>query len=349
MEQRSLRTHVLDLIGGFLYEEKFPRCAYLKEGILNLIDATSAYREEGQDLYPEVFITDNIDAVLQSLPFCKRVEISNKPASSMEFLQALKLCAPLSKNGWVIYINVEESTINYGLVSSEISELSPSFHKHSVGELSESGYEYAIAYLQNVGNKSVFLRGLQTSALISLSLNDRVNNIGKDLQSICNTIASDIDESYRSICSAYFEKIIGEALITGHGSLIAVVKDEPLSIAKMQKKHSDGIYLPQPIDIFDFVMQSEKQKTREASTSNTLHSSLVKSMLHHDGVTILTTQGKVLGYHIFVKPEGAENEKIIGGARSRAFEILKLSNVFVSCFYKSQDGSEKFWSENNVQ
>lgn len=343
MEQRSLRTHVLDLIGRFLYEERFPRCTYLNEGILNLIDATSAYREEGQDLYPEVFITDNINAVLQTLPFCKKVEISHKPASTQEFSQALKLCAPLSKNGWVIYINVEEENINYGLVSSEISELSPSFRKQSVGELSESGY--AIAYLQNVGNKSVFLRGLQTSALISLSLNDNINNIGKDLQSISNMITSDIDENYRSICSSYFEKIIGDALISGHGSLIAVVKDEVLSIEKMREKHSDGLFLPQPIDIFDFVMQSEEQKTREASTSNTLHSSLVKSMLHHDGVTIFSTKGRVLGYHLFVKPDGKENAKIVGGARSRAFEILKLSNVFVGCFYKSQDGSEKFWSE----
>ena len=89
MEQRSLRIHVLDLIGSFLYKENFPKRDYLAEGILNLIDATSSYREEGEDLYPEIFITDNIDAVLKTLPFCKKVEISIKPASVKEFSQAL--------------------------------------------------------------------------------------------------------------------------------------------------------------------------------------------------------------------------------------------------------------------
>lgn len=347
MEERSLRTHVLDLIGNFLYKEKFPNCVYLPEGILNLIDATSAYREEGEDLYPEIFITDNIDAVLKTLPFCKRVEISSKPASVKEFSQALKLCAPLSKNGWVIYINVSGDIIKYGLVSSELSELSPTFRKQSVGELSENGDEYAIAYLQNAGNKSVLLMGSETSALISLSLSDRSNSIGAELRSICTAITNDVNENYQPICSSYFEKIIGEALVTGHGTLIAVVKDDPSAIEMALNRHGDGIYLPHPIDISDFVIQSEEQKTREASTSNRLHSSLVQSMLHHDGVTVFSSKGRVLGYHVFVKPDGTEKEEIVGGARSRAFEVLKLSNVYESCFYKSHDGNEKFWSAND--
>jgi hypothetical protein len=347
MEQTSLRNNVLSLIGNFLYMEKFPKCAHLPEGILNLIDATSAYREEGEDLYPEIFITDNIETVLRTLPFSKRVKISEKPVSVKEFSQALKLCAPLSRNGWVIYINVSGECINYGLVSSEISELSPTFRKQAVGELSENGDEYAIAYLQNAGNKSVLLRGSETSALISLSLSDRSNGIEVELRSICKAIANDVDDNYKAICTSYFEKIIGDALVAGHGTLIAVVKDEPIAIRVALERHSDGIYLPQPIDISDFVIQSEEQKTREASTSNRLHSSLVQSMLHHDGVTVFSSKGKVLGYHVFVKPDGTEKEEIVGGARTRAFEVLKLSSVFESCFYKSHDGNEKFWSANN--
>jgi hypothetical protein len=344
MEQRSLRSHVLDLIGSFLYNERFPSCAYLQEGILNLIDSTSSYREEGEDLYPEVFITDNIDAVLETLPFCKKVEISAKPASIKEFSQALKLCAPLSKDGWVIYMNISEKELKYGLVSSEISELSPTFRKQAVGELSENGEDYAIAYLQNAGNKSVLLRGSETSALICLSLNDRVAAIGEELKIICAAITEDIDERNKDICFSYFEKLISNALITGHGNLIGVVKDEEGAIAKLKARHGDGIYLADPIDICELVTQSEEQKTREASTSNRLHSSLAQSMLNHDGLTVFSSKGRVLGYHIFVKPDGTEEQEIVGGARTRAYEILKLSKVFECCFYKSQDGNEKIWS-----
>ena len=344
MEQRSLRGHVLDLIGAFLYKEKFPKNDYLQEGILNLIDATSAYKEEGETLYPEIFLTDNIDSVLETLPFCKRVEIATRPASVKEFSQALKLCAPLSKDGWVIYLNISGANLSYGLVSSELTELSPSFRKHSVGELSEIENKYAIAYLQHAGNKSVLLRGVETEALICLSLDDREASIGGGLSAICAAITRDIGENYRNICMGYFEKIIGEALIAGHGNLIGVVGDDPASIEKLKNRHGDGIYLSQPIDICELVVQSEEQDSREASTSNRLHASLVQSMLNHDGATVFTSTGKLLGYHIFVKPDGTEEGEIVGGARTRAFEILKLSNVFDCCFYKSQDGNEKIWS-----
>ena len=237
--------------------------------------------------------------------------------------------------------------MRYGLVTSELSELSPTFRKQSVGELTENGDEYAIAYLQNVGNKNVLLRGLETSALIMLSLNDKSSSIGEELDSLCNAITMDIDEGYKDTCRSYFEKLIENALNTAHGTLIAVVKDNEDNIEACKARHSDGIYLPTPIDICDFVMQSEEQKTREASTSNRLHSSLLQSMLHHDGVTIFTTKGRVLGYHIFVEPDGSEKEEIVGGARTRAFEVLKLSKIFECCFYKSQDGNEKIWGDQN--
>lgn len=351
IQETSLRKHVLDLIGAFLYKEKFPTSNCLAEGILNLIDSTSSYREEGVDLFPEIFITDKIDEVLRTLPFCKKVEIGSKAISVKEFSQALKLCAPLSKDGWVIYMNISEAELKYGLVSSEISELSPTFRKQAVGELSQNSNDYAIAYLQNAGNKSVLLVGSETeaSALICLSLNDREVALGESLNKVCAAITQNIEHRYKETCCSYFEKVIGNALIQGHGNLIGVVKDDTDAIQKLKERHPDGIYLVDSIDICDLVIQSEDQKTSEASTSNRLHSSLLQSMLNHDGLTVFSSKGKVLGYHVFVKSDGSEGGDVVGGARTRAYEVIKSSNVFECCFYKSQDGNEKIWSKPNEQ
>ncbi|WP_346209729.1 hypothetical protein [Aeromonas salmonicida] len=343
MEERSLRSHVLDLIGSFLYQENFPSYSYLREGILDLVDSTSSYREEGEELYPEIFITDNIESVLETLPFCKNVEIDRQVASVKEFSNALKLCAPLSKNGWVIYINVESTYMSYGVVSSEISELSPTFRTQAVGELSQNGDEYSIAYLQNVGNKTVLLKGSEASALICLTLNSRGSVQGHALQQLCSVITQDVNEKYKDTSASYFEKLIGNALIIGHGNLIGVVKDNEDKLLFLKSKHRDGIYLRKPIDMYELLATSEEEKTREACTSNRLYSSLLESMLNHDGMTVLTTSGKVIGYHIFVKPQGSEEIGLIGGARTRAFEIMKYSECFECCFYKSQDGSENIW------
>lgn len=303
MEERSLRSHVLDLIGSFLYQEKFPSYPYLREGILDLIDSTSSYREEGEELYPEIFITNKIASVLETLPFCKNVEIDRQPATVKEFSNALKLCAPLSRNGWVIYINVEENHISYGVVSSEISELSPTFRTQAVGELSQNGDEYSIAYLQNVGNKTVLLKGSEARALICLTLNSKGSAHGHELTKLCSSLTQDVEPQYKDISHSYFEKLIGNALIVGHGNLIGVVKDHEENIATLKSRHNDGIYLSKPIDMYELLAASEEEKTREACTSNRLFSSLLESMLNHDGMTVMSTSGKVLGYHVFVKPQ----------------------------------------------
>lgn len=344
MEERSLRSHVLDLIGSFLYQEKFPSYSYLREGILDLVDSTSSYREEGEELYPEIFITNNIESVLETLPFCKNVEIDRQPSTVKEFSNALKLCAPLSRNGWVIYINVEENHISYGVVSSEISELSPTFRTQAVGELSQNGEDYCIAYLQNVGNKTVLLKGSEASALICLTLNSKGSTHGHELNQLCSSLTLDVDPVYKEISHSYFEKLVGNALIVGHGNLIGVVKDDDKRIATLKERHNDGIYLSKAIDMYELLAASEEEKTREACTSNRLFSSLLESMLNHDGMTVMSTSGKVLGYHVFVKPQGDEEEGLVGGARTRAFEIMKHSECFECCFYKSQDGNEKIWS-----
>ncbi|OCH53656.1 hypothetical protein [Vibrio sp. ZF57] len=349
MEERSLRSHVLDLIGSFLYQENFPSYPYLREGILDLIDSTSSYREEGEELYPEIFITDKIESVLETLPFCKNVEIDSQPATVEAFSNALKLCAPLSRDGWVIYINVDVERISYGVVSSEISELSPTFRTQAVGELSQNGDDYSIAYLQNVGNKTVLLKGSEASALICLTLNSKGSAHGHELEKLCSSITQDVNEHYRDVSNAYFEKLIGKALIVGHGNLIGVVKDTEEKIAALKLRHNDGIYLSKPIDMYELLCSSEEEKTREACTSNRLYSSLLESMLNHDGMTVLTTSGKVMGYHVFVKPQGNEENGLIGGARTRAFEIMKRSECFECCFYKSQDGNEKIWSISDAQ
>lgn len=348
IEQRSLRVDVLDLIGKFLYDENFPRTTYLAEGILNLIDATSAYHEEGEELFPEVFITGSIEKVLETLPFSKIIEIGEADASVSEFNQILKLCAPLSKNGWVIYISITADQISYGLVSTEISELSPAFRSQAVGELSENKDEYSIAYLQNVGNKSVLLKGSESQALICLSLNSNGASFGEALSELCATISKDISEEHKAIATPYFEKIINEAAIVGHGNLVGVVKDEIEKLDALKTRHPDGIYLKKAIDLNELLVASEESCSREASTINRLYASIVQSMLNHDGLTLFTTTGKLIGYHVFVKPDENNDDEVVGGARSRAFEIMKSSNVFCCCFYKSQDGNEKIWSIDNA-
>lgn len=133
----------------------------------------------------------------------------------------------------------------------------------------------------------------------------------------------------------------------GHGNLIGVVEDDSDAIEQIKTELHDGIYLHEPIDIVELVEQAEAEKTNESSIRLTAHTSLVSSMLNHDGITLFTTKGRLIGYHLFIKskPEVQEAEgEVVGGARSRAFEAMKGLNL-KACLYKSQDGNMKYYEK----
>jgi hypothetical protein len=68
-------------------------------------------------------------------------------------------------------------------------------------------------------------------------------------------------------------------------------------------------------------------------------------MLNHDGITILSNKGKVIGYHILIGDFLNPGDKVEGGARSKAFKSMENCGLFNFCFYKSQDGNIKIWQK----
>lgn len=69
-------------------------------------------------------------------------------------------------------------------------------------------------------------------------------------------------------------------------------------------------------------------------------------MLNHDGITIFTNKGKLIAYHLLIKTYEKEGQILIGGARTKAYASMQNCNLFLSCFYKSQDGNMKIWTCN---
>lgn len=68
-------------------------------------------------------------------------------------------------------------------------------------------------------------------------------------------------------------------------------------------------------------------------------------MLGHDGITILTTDGKILGYHLLIGDHSKPEDDADGGARTKAFNSMRNCEAFDACFFKSQDGRIKLWQK----
>ncbi|UAY52736.1 hypothetical protein [Ferruginibacter albus] len=341
IESQSLRSHVLESIKKFLAEEKFQQDEITALGILEVINLISDYHEEGIALFPEVIITNSLD-FFRTISN-KRLPISEGILNVNEFKKVIKLCAPLAIDSWVIFIEISNGKINYGLVSAEITETSLSLYNQTVGDLKVNYKDSTIAYLKNIGQKTVELCGLKNKLIVSLTLNSPTE-VTNEITTLSKAISQKCEETYNQQISSFFEKTIAEALRIGHGNLIAVIDESGDSIAKLIAQETNCIHLPLPIDFEQLIIGAEIGKSNEASVSLKSYSSILKAMMNHDGITVFTNKGKLIAYRLLINAYEKGGQEISGATRSKAFLSMQNSNLFLSCFFKSQDGNMKIWT-----
>lgn len=341
----SLKRDVTEAIKSFLFEEGFNRCEIVPHGIMNMINQISDYYEEGVPLFPEVILTNDY-TYFQMVP-SQDIIIKETALSIDEFSNALKLCAPLAVNNWVIFIELKNSTMKYGLINAELSDTSPSIYNQTVGYLGENVEGTTVAYIRNVGLKNVELVGFKTRKVISLNLDNIISVSNAEIGKLSTQIVIDVNSEYDNALVQYFEKTISNTIKTSHGNLIGIIKDEITTLNRLKTAESDGVFLDCPINIAQLVMDVEQEKTSELSIELRNHTAVFTSMLNHDGITVITTTGKIIGYHLFIKNNIPDAMSVVGGARSRAYHSMIHSGLFEMCFFKSQDGNMKLWSKEN--
>lgn len=326
-----------EVIVDFLKEESFPLSDAIVNGLLGIVNQVSDYYEEGEKLFPEVIVMNDI-SILKMVQ-ARTEEVYCGPIDDHSFPMIMKLCAPLARNNWSIFLNiVNENRIQYGLVSGELKESSLSLRRQIL-ELTPK-VEHVI-YIRNIGSKNVEFQNTNKTCIVSLSLDDIVKNQDDKLNELVTCALSDVPKDKMSdILFAFMHKTIEDALNEGHGNLIVVCKESELSVCL--KEMSGGAIIKEPIDI---PLLLEDDRTLEKNTTSVAiksYVSLIKSMINHDGITFCSTTGKILAYHYIVNNNKVEEVKVVGGSRTKAFEALKSLPGVYACFFKSQDGLTKF-------
>ncbi len=342
-ESESLRQNVLRSIGNFLYNEGFKKCSTTPEGILEVINLISDYHEEGVSLFPEVIITNSLK-FFETIPN-KEVVISEDELSVVSFKKAIKLCAPLAKDNWIIFIEVGDARIKFGLISAEMAETSLSIYNQTVGDLKVEYQGSTIAYIRNVGQKCVELAGLKTKLLVSLSLEVMRERGHNEISTIVSEITKDCNENIRVHITTYLEKLLYSSIRGSHGNLISIL-NRNISMDALKEEEQDGTYLPLAIDFEALVGESIESPSRETSVNLNAYASIVRGALSQDGIVVFTSKGELIAFHLIIKPRKNDGQEIVGGARTRAFSHMINSKLFSACFFKSQDGNLKIWKEN---
>lgn len=331
----TFRTHLVGAVSDF--------CSISKLTLINpvihlaeLIVMLAHYKEEGVKLRPQVYLCNDFDKAMAMLPDGEKFQIGIADPNLNGIKQALKKCAPLAGENWLIYINEKgKDKIEYGLFRGSTRSIAVPVDSVIMSDgnpdlILVKAFQIADECIELKSNfkKShfIFLNNREEDSLPPLQHLDNL------VSAVCKNAPKPTAESLQS----YISKLLSTALHASHGSLVAV------STASNAPKFlsSDGIILENPIDFVDLITKLKADEYSEPNLNS--KADLVKGMFNSDGIVLFNNRGALLGYNCFTTIPKANT--VVGGARKRAFSTLasRVGNGLSAAFMQSQDGWTDF-------
>lgn len=328
----TFRTQLLGGVTEFCVASRIPLFAQALN-LVELVVMLAKYKEEGNPLFPEVYITTDVNALIAMLPEAERLNLGTTTRDVKGLKHALKKTAPLANGGWLVFLNDNKDSLNFGLfrgTNNPVSVLADKVILDSSNEIPVTKIfqvaEDCVEIVSSFGERHfVFLNHRRDDSPPPLESLERLIN------AVCDEVPLDLKEPTQS----FLTRILYNALRTSHGTLIAVTDRR----SPPKKIFDDGISLEDPIDfpmLITAVRKGEIQPSRLMTSA-----ALLEGMLNSDGIILFNNRGKLLGFNYFVRAKAPSNES--GGARRRAFGTLtnNISKGLSAAFIQSQDG----WSD----
>jgi hypothetical protein len=334
----SFRHLLSDAVASFLHEAGMGS-AQVVEPLSELIVTLSRYREEGEPLFPVAFLGDDLQEMLRVLNGKDAVAIGTGPRTRETIQRALKQCAPLGQGRWwSLYVLLVPEGFAYGIFRTDPFPLveTPLERMRRAGErslrlvgvlqLAENVIE-----LRGMGGlyRHIFLSGARAEVTLPTVAMDELS-LG---------LTADVKEPARGLTRDFYRRVLFEAMQASHGTLVAVLprgsEGSPLFV--------DGVLLEEPIDMVARVMRYHESPGVEAASGVSSAAQLLRGMMATDGITVLRSDGFILGYNVFIRhPETLIREPArVGGARRRTYEVLcaRVGRELTTAFFRSQDGA----------
>ena len=332
----TLRPLLISASVEFLGQEEMS-CLMTQEGLPELISQLLYYKEEGKALYPEIYIFDDIELVKRILPNSQFCYIGSGEKNKATMLKALKKCAPLAENGWVIYILRKEMEFEYGVFRAGTSILSIGISETLIDDGAD---ELKAILIHQVAEKLIEVKGIKADSLLVSYGNQEsfnsspINNLLKFIDTIVGRVKPELNDPSIN----FFKRVFLEVLQKGHGTLACVISSKK---KELPKRLSDGIELKTKLCIPDVIHELLSNNDLQANSKLDGQFYLISGMMQSDGITVFTDNGEVAAYNVFVKhPEKLANSKTSGGARSRTYLTLceMIGKGIESAYIQSQDG-----------
>lgn len=303
--------------------------------IAEVVQEILNYTEEGERLFPQVFITEDMDSLMGVLDVRYVMKLGEGPSVASAASAAIKYGAPIRAAGWHIWMN--PSNLHYGtlLVNSAPMTLS---QEGAIRELPDDAPP--TAFIAQVASECVHVSAIGDRVLqvfFSATRTDDVAEVATHRDLTATATESIADAEIRSACESALDSTLDTYFREGHGTLIAVLDADEYDLSVFD----DCLLLPEPLDLAEAVAEFLAEQSLPTHELAVALFGALGGMLGCDGIVLLSSDCKVLGFNAFA-PLPPDARDIQGGARRRAFEALKalvddeeLGHVFM----RSSDGS----------
>lgn len=343
MEEMIFFDNAKERVTNFFEKEfeNFP--ALLMSHFLNKFNDILNYSEEGTTIKPKILFTDSIESVIRSIPKSHAFTIFEDSEATM-FNSRLKQILAIAKDEWLLFIDIKEHKITYGLIMS--------FSSIKDKNLLRSIEENTTLKDKQPKIHCVVARPLNffSMKLHSISGNDLIVNfsLDKSKSNIFNTEISEfVDATFSKLRTTQrklqdmknmYLNIFSNVLSYVNGSICVIVDKD----YKDNGLFEDGIWLKEPLSFSKLFTQSKSYKEEKLQA----YADLFMNMLNFDGITIIDNQGRLRAYNVFVETNSKKVGYIVGGARKRAaYYILSTKKKdIVGVYFQSHEG-EVFFQE----
>lgn len=304
--------------------------------LAEIVTSLSRYREEGKRLFPVVFVTRDLDALLHEVAGRDPVLLGTGPLAVETIQRALKQCAPLGEGRtWVVFVHVAGESLRYGVFRSSASPIDPTaLERLRRAPPSPAGTLGIVQVAENVielragegRHRMVHLSGAVAEAIPPMQVS----------RTFIEALTRDVPVGLREPLGNLYYRVVMDVLQVWHGTLAAVLP----AGAEVPDFLSDGVVLHEPLHFAAATRRLLETGDRAATDELQANANLLRGMLGADGITVMRSDGSVVAYNVFIAHPPDRIRTALGGARRRTFDVLSshVGGSLVAAFYRSQDG-----------
>lgn len=343
MEEMIFFDNAKDSVTNFFEKEfeNFP--ALLMSHFLNKFNDIMNYTEEGVAIQPKIVFTNNIDAIIRSIPKSYALTVFEDSEATM-FNSRLKSLLAIARHDWCIFIDIKETKISYGLIMA-FSSIKDRNLLRSIEENTTLKDKHPKVYCicaRPLNFYSMMLHSISGNDLIvNFSLDKSKSNIfNAEVKEFVDATFSKLRTTQRKLqdMKNMYLNIFSNVLNYVSGSICVIVDKD----YKDNGLFEDGIWLKEPISFSKLFTQSTSYNEEKLRAFG----DLFMNMLNFDGITIIDNQGRLRAYNVFVETNSKKVGYIVGGARKRAAYYILSSRKkdIVGVYFQSHEG-EVFFQE----